>query len=249
MELIENEEKDIGYSRIDVIPSLPALQARNPAYGEGEFTREDYKTALRLLVGAALEGSDELRYRLKTWLVAVQKREQGSGVTVLGLEGTGGSPLVYSAIGLLFKTPDVVSRGASTARRASRRATSLVSRLTKPVRHSWPLRPVRRRYHALVARWDSVVSPLEETGRSQAHSSRALIRQEVNDEMVEEFLIYLVERSKMRELIAETSAEVGGDALDEVRGRSAQVDSSLDNIVDNILRRQKIRTPPTGSSS
>jgi hypothetical protein len=53
----------------------------------------------------------------------------------------------------------------------------------------------------------------------------------------------------MRELIAETSAEVGGDALDEARVRSAEVDSALDNIVDNILRRQKIQTPPTGSSS
>jgi hypothetical protein len=248
MDLIENDEKDIGYSRIDVIPSPPALQARNPSYGEGEFTVEDYRTALRLLVGAALEGSDELRYRLKTWLVSVQKRERGSGVTVLGLEGTGSSRLIYTAIGLLFKTPDVVSRGITAAGRVSRRATSLVSRLTKPVSHSWPLRPVRRRYHALLARWDSVVSPLEETGRSEAHSSRALIRQEVNDEMVEEFLIYLVERSKMRELIAETSAEVGGDALDEARVRSAEVDSSLDNIVNNILRRQKIQTPPTGSS-
>ena len=94
-----------------------------------------------------------------------------------------------------------------------------------------------------------MVRPLEETGRSKARSSRALVRQEVNDEMVEEFLIYMVERSKMRELIEETSAELGSDALTEVRGRSASVDSSLDNIVDNILRRQKLKTPPSGSLS
>jgi hypothetical protein len=54
-------------------------------------------------------------------------------------------------------------------------------------------------------------------------------------------------RSKMRAI--ETSAEVGGDALDEVRGRSASVDSSLDDIIDNILRRQKHETPPPSSLS
>ena len=75
-----------------------------------------------------------------------------------------------------------------------------------------------------------MVSPLEETGRSKARSSRLLVRQELNEEMVEEFLVYLVERSKMREMIVETSAEVGSDALTDVRGRTAAVDSSLDNV-------------------
>ena len=78
---------------------------------------------------------------------------------------------------------------------------------------------------ALPCPWEAlgiVVSPLEETGRSKARSSRLLVRQEVNEEMVEEFLVYVVERSKMREMIVETSAEVGSDALTDVRGRSAR---------------------------
>lgn len=108
---------------------------------------------------------------------------------------------------------------------------------------------MRRRYHNLVARWDNLVSPFEETGRSEARSSRLLVRQEVNDEMVEEFLVYVVERSKMRELIVETSAEVGGDALDDVRGRSASVDSSLDDMINKILRRKKRGTPSPSSIS
>ena len=245
----DTEKEDLSYSSDDLILALPAPQTNRSASGESEFTAEDYRTALRMLVGAALEGSDELRYRLKMWLVAIQKREQESGTTYLGVKGTGGSPLLYIALGLLFKTPDYVSKGSSTAGRVSARTTSIVNRLTKPIRHSWVLRPVRRRYHNLVARWDNLVSPFEETGRSEARSSRLLVRQEVNDEMVEEFLVYVVERSKMRELIVETSAEVGGDALDEVRGRSASVDSSLDDIIDNILRRKKHETPPSSSKS
>jgi hypothetical protein len=243
----DDEIADFSHSNADLTTVQPAPQTSGFDAGEIEFTKEDYRTALRMLLGAALEGRDELRYRLKMWLLAIQKREQESGTTYLGVKGTGGSPLLYTTIGLLFKTPDYVSRGSSTAGRVSRRTTSIVNRLTKPIRHSWVLRPVRRRYHNLMARWDSVVSPIEETGRSEALSSRALVRQEINDEMVEEFLVYVVERSKMREMIMETSAEVGGDALDEVRGRSASVDSSLDDMIDNILRRQKRETPPPSS--
>jgi hypothetical protein len=159
----------------------------------------------------------------------------------------GGSRLLYTVFGLLYKTADTVGKGASTTVHVAGRATSLVSKITKPITHSRVLRPVRRRYHALGRRWEAVVTPLEETGRAKARSSRLLVRQEVNDEMVEESVVYLVERSKMRELIAETSAEVGSDALDEVRGRSASVDSLLDDIIDNILRRKKHETPPPSS--
>jgi hypothetical protein len=229
--------------------ALRAPQTSSPAYGEIEFTAEDYRTALRLLVGAALEVNDELRYRLKTWLISIQNREQERGATLPEMEGMGGSPLLFTVFGLLYKTADTVSRGASTAGRVTTRTTSFAFRLAKPITHSWVLRPVRRGYHALGRRWESVVKPLETTGRSKARSSRALVRQELNEELVEDFLIYLVERSKMREMIVETSAEVGSDALTDVRGRSASVDSSLDGMVENLLRRQKPKTPPSDSLS
>ena len=244
----DKNDKDLPSSSADLTLALPAPQTSSSASGESEFTAEDYKTALRLLVGAALEGNDELRNQIKTWRANIQKGEQEIDASMLE-EETGGSPLLYTLLGLLFKTPDYLSRGTSTAGRASSRATSFVSRLMNPITNSWALRPVRRRYNVFVARGESVVSSLEKTGRSEARSSRALVHQQVNDETVEEALVYIVEKSKMREMIAETSAEVGADALTEIRGRSASVDDSLDNIVDNILRRQKVKTPPSGSLS
>jgi len=245
----DKKDEDFPYSSADLTLALPAPQTSSSASGEIEFTAEDYETALRLLVGAVLEGNDELRYRIKTWLVTIQKGEQESGASLPELGETGGSPLLYTVLGLLFKTSDYLSRGTSTAGRVSGRATSFVFRLVKPITHSWVLRPVRRRYHALVARGESVVSPLEETGRSEARSSRALIRQEVNDETLKDILTYIMVKAKYRELIAEQGIETAGDATIEIRGRSAAVDSSLDNIVDNILRRQKLKTPPSGSLS
>ena len=244
----DKDDEDFPYGSADLILALPAPQTSSSASRESEFTEEDYKNALRVLVGAALEGNDELRDRIIMWRATIQKGEQVIDASILE-EETGGSPLLYTILGLLFKTPEYLSRGTSTAGRASSRATSFVSRLMNPITNSWALRPVRRRYNVFVARGESVVSSLEKTGRSEARSSRALVRQQVNDETVEDALVYIMEKSKMRELIAETSAEVGSDALTEIRGRSASVDSSLDTIVDNILRRQKLKTPPSGSLS
>jgi hypothetical protein len=245
----DKKDEDYIIRGVDLTLALPAPQAGSSASGEIEFTAEDYKTALRLLLGAALEANDELRYRLKTWLVTVQQRERERGAPFPEFAERDGSALLYTAFGLLLKTADSVSKGSSTAGHVAGRATSFVSRLSKPITHSRVLRPVRRRYHALGRRWEAVVTPFEKTGRAKARSSRLLIRQEINEEIVEELLIYLVERSKMREMIEETSAELGTDALTEMRGRSASMDSALDELVDNLLRRQKSKTPPADSSS
>lgn len=232
----------------DLVLVQPTPPTSTPASREVEFTAEDYKTLLSLLLGSVLEGNDELRYRTKLLLTEVQKDEQEIDASILEGE-TGGSSLTYAFIGLLSKTPHYLSSLTSTAGRASSRAGAIVARFTRPITNSWVLRPVRRRYDALVERGESVVSSYEKIGRSKAKSSRALVRQQVNDEAVEEVLVYMVEKSKMREMIVETTTEVGGDALVEIRGRTASVDSSLDQFVDNILRRRKPETPPSNSSS
>ena len=248
MDSTDMNDEDLPSGNVDLTPALPAPQTSSSDSREVEFTEEDYKTAVRLLVGAVLEGNDELRYRAKTWLTNVQKDEQE--IDALNLEAeTGGSPLVYAIIGLLFKTPRYLSRVTATADRASSHAISFVSRFTRPITNSWVLRPVRRRYDALVAVGESKVSSLEKIGRSEASPSRTLIREQVKEEAVEDVLIYMVEKSKMREMIVETSTEVGGDALIEIRGRTASVDSLLDNLVDNILKRRKPKTPPSDSAS
>ena len=108
------------------------------------------------------------------------------------------------------------------------------------------MRPVQRNYEYLVARGESVVNSLSATGRSEARTSRLLVRQNVSDDALEDILTYLVEKAKIRDLIAEQGVEAAGDASTEIRVRSASVDSSLDNIIDNILRRQKLEKPPSG---
>jgi hypothetical protein len=107
------------------------------------------------------------------------------------------------------------------------------------------MRPVQRRYQYFVARGESEVSSLKFTGRTEARTSRLLIRQEVNEDTLEDILAYLVEKAKIRDLLAEQGVEAAGDVSTEIRVRSAAVDSSLDNIVDNIMRRQKAKTPPS----
>jgi hypothetical protein len=241
--------KQIPSSNADVTIIVPATRNSSSATREGELTVEDYRTALRLLVGAALEGTDELRLRLQPWWEDVQAWERHNTAPVTVLEGRDRNTLLYSLLGVLFKTPEYLSRGTSAAGRISSRATSILSRLTRPITRSRVMRPVQRNYEYLVARGESVVNSLSATGRSEARTSRLLVRQNVSDDTLEDILTYLVEKAKIRELIAEQGVEAAGDASTEIRTRSAAVDSSLDNLVDNLLRRQKLQKPPTGSSN
>lgn len=242
----DKSDKELTYRSADRTLALTAPQTNSPASGESEFTAEDYRTALRLLVGAALEGSDELLLRIRPWWASVQEWERESGAGFIGVEEKGGSPLLYTFLGLLFRTSDSLSKGASTVGHVSSRATSIVSRLLRPITNSRVMRPVQRRYNYYVARGESAVSSLQGTGRAEARTSRLLIRQEVNEDTLEDILAYLVEKAKIRDLIAEQGVEAAADASTEIRVRSAAVDSSLDNIVDNIMRRQKAKTPPSG---
>jgi hypothetical protein len=243
----ENNEKPSSNSSVDLLPALPASVVSNTGSQNREYTVEDYRNALRMLVGAALEGNDELLDRVIQWREAVQKRELEEGA-YYEIE-QGGSPLLYTVLGLMFKTPDYIYRGVAATDRITSRAAKLTSKLFRPITHSRFMRPVNRRYDGLVARGESVVNALEDRGRYEAHASRTLVHQEVNDERVEDLMTYMVEKSKMRELITEASTDMGSDALTEIRGRSATVDGSLDNIIDKIFRRQKRPAPPSDSSS
>jgi len=60
----DDENKNSSYSNADFALARPVPQTSSFDSREVEFTKEDYRTALRMLVGAALEGSDELRYQL-----------------------------------------------------------------------------------------------------------------------------------------------------------------------------------------
>ena len=243
------DNEDLPYSNAVPTLSLPAPQSRNSASGEDEFTADDYRLALRLLVGAALEGGDELSERIRTWWETTKRLEQESGAPLPGLQDSGGSPLLYTVLGLLFKTPDYLSKSVNTVDHITTRSTLFVFRLMKPITNSRVLRPVRRRYEIFVNRGESVVGSLEGSGRSEGHFSRNLVRQQVDEDTLKEILAYLAEQAKLRALIAEQSLETAGDASTEIRVRSAAVDSSLDNIIDNLLRRQKLKTPPADSSS
>ena len=224
-----------------VPPSSPA--APEP------FTAEDYRTALRFLVGAALEGSDELSRRIRAWLETTHTMEQEVGAPFPWRTDLEGSPLLYTLIGLLFKTPAYLDRGLKTVDRITSRAASVVSRFTRPVTQSWVLRPARRRYAGVLDRGDAVVGSLEREGRAEARLGRILVREQVSDETIEELLAYIIEKAKIKELIAEQGLDVAGDASTEIRVRSAAVDSLLDKFIDQLLRRQKDKTPPAASST
>jgi len=245
MKATEDDDEDFPYSSPDLSPGIPV-----PATSSDETDQlsvEDYKTVLRLMVGSALVGNDELRQRIKTWRKTIQNTHLEGSVPVLELGETSSDHLLYFLIGLLFQTPEALHGGSSVVGRASSRAFSAVSRFLEPINNSRLMQPIRDRFQMYVKVGESIVNSLEEEGRSEVQSSRALVQQQANDELISDVLEYLVEKAKLRELIEGQSVEFAGDAMTEFRGRSADVDASLDNLVQTVLRRQKAKELPPDS--
>ena len=247
MKPTEEDDEDFPYSSPDLSPGMP--EPATSSADTDQLSVEDYKTALRLIVGSALVGNDELRQRIKTWRKTIQNTKLAEGATIAELGETSGDHLLYFLVGLLFQTPGTLHGGASAVSRASSHAFSAVSRFLEPINNSRFMQPIRRRYQNYVEAGESIVNSLEEEGRSEVQSSRALVQQQANDELISDVLEYLVEKAKLRELIEGQSVELAGDAVSEFRGRSADIDTSLDNLVQNVLRRQKAEAPPPDSQA
>jgi hypothetical protein len=245
MKPIEDDDEDFPYSSPDLSPGLPEPVA---SYAEtDQLSVEDYKTVLRLIVGSAVVGNDELRQRIRTWRKNIQNTRLEGSAPILEPGETSGDHFLYLLVGLLFQTPDYFQGSASAVNRVSSRAFSAISRFLEPINNSRLMQPVRRRYENYVKVGESIVNSLEKEGQVEVQSSRALVQQQANDELISDVLEYLVEKAKIRELIEGQSVEFAGDAVSEFRGRSADVDASLDNLVKTVLRRQKAKEPPPHS--
>jgi hypothetical protein len=245
MKPIEDDDEDFPYSSPDLSPGMPEPAASNAE--TDQLSVEDYKTVLRLIVGSAVVGNDELKQRIIIWRKNIRNTRLEGNIPISKPGQTSGDHLLYLLVGLLFQTPGYFHGGASTVNRASSRAFSAISRFFEPINNSRMMQPVRRRFDTYVKVGESIVNSLEEEGQSEVQSSRALVQQQANDELISDVLEYLVEKAKIRELIEGQSVEFAGDAVSEFRGRSADVDASLDNLVKTVLRRQKAIEPPPAS--
>ena len=114
------------------------------------------------------------------------------------------------------------------------------------------MRPVRRRIDRLVTNGEELVESWIDTGRVREKESRAMARQAAAI-LVDDFLEYLSTNEGIQELVQEQGISMTGEAMAEMRKRSANADEFAEQIFQIILRRrsqpEKQIDQPDGSTS
>ena len=211
------------------------------------------RTAMRLALGTAMIGVDEVSRRLNEQQEhyssqVPQKTEAGDGAngdtltngivvrsTVISPDETEADRLRYALIGMMTQTPDVVAEGISTASRMSGKATRFFGRIVSPVANSRVMRPVRDRYDTMAAKGESMVDRWIEIGRAEEQAGR-IMAQDVANKTVDELVDYLGQKPEIRELIQQQSVGMFDEVLDAVQFRAAGADTKIERVVRKMLR-------------
>jgi len=114
---------------------------------ESEF--DTVQTLMRLVIGGAAEGADEVMRRLKDRHEELSRTAE-TRVTISPDE-TELDRLRYALIGLMVQTPEAMSNGFSAIEQASGKANRWVSKVMGPIANSRLMRPVQRRYDEMVS--------------------------------------------------------------------------------------------------
>ena len=215
-----------------------------------ETDLETVKLAVYILVGAVIEGSEELARQMKSKMEKPTPPSIFRGPKIQGESST--DLLRFALMGFFMDSSSRVSRALSTVGRASNKASDWLFSALKPVTHSRLMRPFRRRFDQLVTNGEELVESWIDTGRVREKESRAMARQAAAI-LVDDFLEYLSTNEGVQELVQEQGISMTGEALAEMRKRSANADEFAEQIFQIILRRRsqpgEQNDQPDGSTS
>jgi hypothetical protein len=192
---------------------------------------------LRLLVGGALVGAEELRLRLERWQEAT--RASTTTATQAVAPQTASDALRYTLVGMLFETETRMRRrfSAMLARlaRASHEANLFYTTVTSDMRYT-PLDPLRMRLDEMLYRATMTIDRWTDRGWIEEQHSRRMAR-EAAARVVDELLDYMAQNPEVRELIEQQSLNMAETAVDEVRDRTATADMWIERIARSLLHR------------
>lgn len=229
------------------MPQQPqsTLPASQPAPSAIPFDPAHAMT--RLLVGVALEGSDELLRRLRHWEAGARTMVE---TTPLPSDTSQAAEFRYAVIGMLLDGETRVRQGIQRLEQATAEATQRVTRTVDP--NGWPAprgvlgRTLDRfltRRQADIARWREAGRQAEREGRLTAREALASSTHEVFG--------YMAQEPQVRDLIQQQGVTMASTALGEVRSRTATADRWVERVVRKALRMQPLEetgTPPTTAS-
>lgn len=196
---------------------------------------------LRLLVGGALVGADELRTRLERWQAATDAPTATQAME----PWTASDSLRYALVGMLFETETRMRRGfsrmLSRVARASHEANRFYTSVTADMRRT-PLDPLRMRLDETLYRATRTFDRWTDRGWIEERQSRRMAR-EATASVIDELLDYMARNPEVRQLIEEQGMSMAETAVDEVRERTATADMWIERIARGLLHRPVTERP------
>jgi polyhydroxyalkanoate synthesis regulator phasin len=242
---VQISDDDFPYTSEDPSLALPEKEKRPLTLKPRQPS--DLKASLRLVVGSTLNGSDAYIHRLRQ-LQAGQKRIKPKAI-VIDEDETYLDQFKYALIGILFETPDIIQRGLVATDRVTSGVIGLFSKILSPVTNNRIFSPVKNRVDYAADRGEKVVDRLIMKGRIEAQNSRQMVQQENVDDLVNDFLEYLVEKTELMQLIQEEGFDIAGDVVNDFREESAGIDTTLEQKLKSLLRKTAPPQPDTSSSN
>jgi hypothetical protein len=242
---MQPQDDDFPYTSDD--PSLTPLDVVESSAVMTSQQVSDLKAALRVAIGSALNGTDLLIARVRR-MQAMHETGQ-PGLVAIDENETAQDRLKFLLLGVLFELPDVFQRGSNTTGKFFSKVYGLVSRLTAPVTNSWLFSPVREGYDTAAVRGGKVVDRLIMKGRIEEQNSRNIIQQQAINDLVNEFVEYLVIKIKVQEIIQKEGTTMAVDVVGDFQQESSNVDALLESKLKSIFRRSPSPNPPAETSA
>jgi hypothetical protein len=198
----------------------------------------------RLVVGVALEGSDELMRRLRQWEAGARAAAE---TTSLPTETSQAAEFRYAVIGMLLEGETRVRQGIQRLEQATADATQRVTRTVDP--NGWPAPRgiLGRSLDRFVTRRQSDIARWREAGR-QAEREGRLTAREALASSTHEVFGYMAQEPQVRDLIQQQGVTMASTALGEVRTRTATADRWVERVVRKALRMQPLEEPEEPSA-
>jgi polyhydroxyalkanoate synthesis regulator phasin len=124
----------------------------------------------------------------------------------------------------------------------------LFSKIVSPLTNSWLFSPVKNQVDVAASRGERVIDRLIMKGRIEEQNSRLLMRQENINDLMNEFVDYLVLKTEIRQIIQEASVNVAGDVVGDFQEQSAAVDTAMEQKLKSIFRKRPSEQPVTPPS-
>jgi hypothetical protein len=190
----------------------------------------------RLLVGAALEGSDELMRRLRVWEDAAREK---AAATPPASDTSQAAEFRYAVIGLLLEGETRMRQGIQRLEQVTAQATQRVTRTVDPNGWPAPRSPLGRTLDRFLASRQQDIARWREAGRQAEHEGR-LTAQEALATSTHEVFGYMAQEPQVRDLIEQQGVTMASTALGAVRSRTATADRKVERFVRRALGMQPL---------